>query len=84
MANRPHIIQNEQVFVKRALPRLIASIPERLIVTNRLVLLNPKGFAEKKLLRYFRRFGRIKSYDHENGFIDYDVRRCANVEGVRQ
>jgi len=74
MQKRPHLINGEQIFVKRALPRTIASIPERLVVTNRLVLPNSKKYDKQILRKYFQKFGHIKNFDYENGIIDYDVR----------
>jgi hypothetical protein len=73
MSKRPHLINGEQVFVKRALPRSTASIPERLVVTNRLVLSDSRKYQKKLLRTYFQEFGHIKKFDYENGFIDYDV-----------
>ncbi|CAF0917476.1 unnamed protein product [Adineta ricciae] len=72
MSNRPHIINGDEVFVKRALPRLTASIPERLIVTNRLILQDPYPQDKTLLQNYFRKYGRIKKIDLENGIIDYE------------
>jgi len=74
MQKRPHLINGEQIFVKRALPRTIASIPERLVVTNRLVLPNSNKYNKQILRNYFQKFGYIKNFDYENGIIDYDVR----------
>jgi len=74
MLKRPHLINGEEVFVKRALPRTIASIPERLVVTNRLVVSNSTKYDKKILRNYFQKFGQIKNFDYENGFIDYDVK----------
>jgi hypothetical protein len=73
MLARPHLINDEQIFVKRALPRLTASIPERLVVTNRLVIPNSTKYDKKILRNYFQKFGHIKNFDYEKGFIDYDV-----------
>ena len=73
MQKRPHLIDGEQIFVKRALSRITASIPERLVVTNRLVLSNPYKFDRQVLGNYFLKFGHIKKFDYENGLIDYDV-----------
>ncbi|CAF1056228.1 unnamed protein product [Adineta ricciae] len=72
MSRRPHIINGDEVFVKRALPRLTASIPERLIVTNRLILQDPYPQDKSLLQTYFRKYGRIKKIDLENGIIDYE------------
>ena len=74
MQKRPHIINDVQVFVKRALSRINASIPERLVVTNRLVVSCSTKFDKYILKNYLKEFGRIKNFDYENGFIDYDVR----------
>jgi hypothetical protein len=74
MQKRPHLINGEQIFVKRALPRTTASIPERLVVTNRLVLPNSNKYDKQILRNYFQKFGYIKNFDYENGIIDYDVR----------
>ncbi len=74
MLKRPHVINGEQVFVKRALPRLGASIPERLVVTNRLVITNPTHYRRKSLKQYFQKFGHIRKLDYPNGWIDFDVR----------
>jgi hypothetical protein len=75
MLKRPHLINGEEVFVKRALPRTIASIPERLVVTNRLVVSNSTKYDKKILRNYFQKFGQIKNFDYENSFIDYDVKK---------
>ena len=74
MQKRPHLINGEQIFVKRALPRTTASIPERLVVTNRLILPNSKKYDKQILRNYFQKFGHIKNFDYEKGIIDYDVR----------
>jgi hypothetical protein len=74
MHKRPHLINDIQVFVKRALSRITASIPERLVVTNRLVVSNSTKFEKQILKNYLQKFGRIKKFDYENGFIDYDVK----------
>jgi hypothetical protein len=74
MLKRPHIINNEHVFVKRTLPRLTATIPERLVVTNRLVLSNSNKYDKQSLRNYFQKFGYIKNFDYENGLIDFDVK----------
>lgn len=74
MSNRPHFINGEEVFVKRALPRSTSSIPERLIVTNRLILQDLHKHDKRLLRNYFQTFGHIKKLDIENGFIDYEVR----------
>ena len=73
MEKRPHQIHDEDVFVKRALTRVVATVPERLIVTNRLVLSDPKKFERRKLRQHFKKFGKIRNFDYENGIIDYDV-----------
>ena len=73
MSNRPHSINGDEVFVKRALPRSTASIPERLIVTNRLILQDLYKYDKRFLRAYFQKFGHIKKFDIEHGFIDYDV-----------
>lgn len=78
MLKRPHVINGEQIFVKRALSRLIASIPERLVVTNRLVIVNSIKYDKQILRNYFQKFGHIKNYDYEKGFIDFDVRKNKN------
>jgi len=75
MQKRPHIINNEQIFAKRALSRFNASIPERLVVTNRLVLSNINKFDKQMVRNYFHKFGRIRKFDYENGLIDFDVTR---------
>ena len=75
MANRPHVINGDAIFVKRALQRASSSIPERLIVTNRLIL-EDFDKRDKHLLRdYFQKYGHIKKFSIEHGFIDYDVSR---------
>ncbi|CAF3492756.1 unnamed protein product [Rotaria sp. Silwood1] len=71
MSKRPHIINGEEIFVKRALPRLTASIPERLVVTNRLVISNSTKYDKETLRNYFKKLGYIKKFDYEKGFIDY-------------
>ncbi|CAF3708759.1 unnamed protein product [Rotaria sordida] len=71
MSKRPHFINGEEIFVKRALPRLTASIPERLVVTNRLVLSNSTKYDKETLRRYFKKLGYIKKFNYEKGFIDY-------------
>jgi hypothetical protein len=73
MSKRPHFIDGEEVFVKRALPRTTASIPERLVVTNRLVLPDSTKYDERILKNYFQKLGHIKRFNYEDGFIDYDV-----------
>ena len=73
MSKRPHCINGEVIFVKRALSRLTASIPERLVVTNRLVVQNSSRYSKTSLLEYFEQFGHIRQFDYERGFIDYDV-----------
>ncbi len=82
MKNRPHIINDVQVFVKRALSRAIASIPERLVVTNRLVVPSSTKFDKHILKNYLKRFGQIKNFDYENGLIDYDV-RTSSVDSMK-
>ena len=72
MAKRPHRIHDQEIFVKRALTRAIATIPERVVVTNRLVVSNSHRFARRKLRRYFKNFGSIRNLDYENGWIDFD------------
>ncbi|CAF3171978.1 unnamed protein product [Rotaria socialis] len=72
MSNRPHIISGEEVFVKRALPRTTSSIPERLIVTNRLILQNLHKYNKQLVRSYFQKFGFIKKVDTEYGFIDFE------------
>ena len=73
MSNRPHLIKGQEVFVKRALPRSTSSIPERLIVTNRLILQDIHKHNKHLLRNYFQKFGQIKKFDIEHGFIDYEV-----------
>jgi len=73
MSNRPHFINGEEVFVKRALPRSTSTIPERLIVTNRLIIQDLHQHDKRFLRTYFQRFGPIKKIDIERGFIDYEV-----------
>jgi hypothetical protein len=73
MSNRPHSINGDEVFVKRALPRSTASIPERLTVTNRLILQDLHKHDKHLLRNYFQKFGDIKKIDIEHGFIDYKV-----------
>jgi hypothetical protein len=73
MSNRPHVINGEEVFVKRALPRSTSSIPERLIVTNRLILQDFHKHSKHLLRKYFQKLGPIKKFDIEHGFIDYEV-----------
>lgn len=75
MSNRPHFICGEEVFVKRTLPRATSSVPERLIVTNRLVLEDFHKYNKHHIRNYFQKFGVIKRIDTENGFIDYEVSR---------
>jgi len=72
MSNRPHFINGKEVFVKRALPRSTSSIPERLIVTNRLILQDLHQHDKRFLRHYFQKFGPIKKFDIEHGFIDYE------------
>lgn len=72
MSNRPHQINGEEVFVKRALPRSTSSIPERLIVTNRLVLHDFYQHDKHHLRNYFQKLGSIKKFDLDKGFIDYE------------
>ena len=74
MNNRPHLINGEQVFVKRALPRTTASIPERLVVTNRLVLSDSTKYDKQNLRNYFQKLGQITKFNYKRGFIDYDVK----------
>ncbi|CAF3172261.1 unnamed protein product [Rotaria sp. Silwood2] len=71
MSQRPHVIKGEEIFVKRALPRSTASIPERLVVTNRLVLCNSTKYDKECLRNYFKKLGYIKKFDYETGLIDY-------------
>ena len=73
MSKRPHCINGELIFVKRALSRKTASIPERLIVTNRLVVHDSTRYNRTSLLEYFEQFGHIRQFDYQHGFIDYDV-----------
>lgn len=73
MCRRPHLINGEEIFVKRALPRLTASIPERLVVTNRLVLSNASYHDNESLQNYFKKLGPIKKFDYEKGLIDFRV-----------
>lgn len=72
MSKRPHKIHDEEIFVKRALTRTMATIPERLVVTNRLVVSNAKQFSRSKLHEYLTKFGSIRNFDYENGLIDFD------------
>ncbi|UJR29077.1 hypothetical protein I4U23_010291 [Adineta vaga] len=72
MSSRPHIINGDEIFVKRALPRSTSSIPERLIVTNRLILQDLFTHDKNLLQNYFQKYGRIKKIDVEQGFIDYE------------
>jgi len=72
MSNRPHFINGEEVFVKRALPRSTSTIPERLIVTNRLILQDLHQYDKRYLRNYFQKFGPIKKFDIEHGFIDFE------------
>jgi hypothetical protein len=74
MQKRPHLINNIEVFVKRALSRITASIPERLVVTNRLVISNSTKCEKQILKNYLQKFGQIIKFDYEHGFIDFDVR----------
>lgn len=74
MSNRPHYINGDEVFVKRALPRSTSSIPERLIVTNRLILHDSHKHDKYYLRNYFQKQGPVKKFDLEKGFIDYAVR----------
>lgn len=73
MSDRPHIIGGDEVFVKRALPRLISSIPERLIVTNRLVIQDLTQYDKHAIQNHFQKFGHIKKIDFEHDFIDFEV-----------
>ena len=79
MQKRPHIIDDVQVFVKRALSRVNASIPERLVVTNRLVVPSSTKFEKQTLKNYLQKFGPIKKFDYEHGFVDYNVRILFNA-----
>ncbi|CAF1220240.1 unnamed protein product [Adineta steineri] len=72
MSKRPHLINGEEVFVKRALSRTTATIPERLVVTNRLVVIDSTRYDRRILRNYFQKLGHIKNFDYENGRIDYD------------
>ena len=74
MSNRPHVINGALIFVKRALSRVTASIPERLVVTNRLVLSDSTRYDKQSLRNYFENFGSIKNFDYKKGFIDFDVK----------
>jgi len=74
MSSRPHQINGKEVFVKRALPRSTSSIPERLIVTNRLVLHDFHQHDKHHLRNYFQKLGSVKKFDLDKGFIDYEVR----------
>ncbi|CAF1244081.1 unnamed protein product [Rotaria magnacalcarata] len=71
MSARPHLINDEEIFVKRALPRLTASIPERLVVTNRLLLSKSTNYDKESLRNYFNKLGSIKKFHYEKGLIDY-------------
>jgi hypothetical protein len=73
MSKRPHIINGDLIFVKRALSRVTASIPERLVVTNRLFLPDSTKYDKHSLRNYFHSLGHIKNFDYKKGFIDYDV-----------
>lgn len=73
MQKRPHLINDSEVFVKRALSRINASIPERLVVTNRLVISNINKHDQDKLRQYLQKFGPIVNFDYEHGLIDFDV-----------
>ncbi|CAF3777355.1 unnamed protein product [Adineta steineri] len=72
MSNRPHFINGEEIFVKRALPRSTSSIPERLIVTNRLISQDLYKYDKNLLKNYFQKYGNIKKIDIENGYIDFE------------
>ena len=65
--------------MKRALPRFSASIPERLIVTNRLVVQDCYKYDPIALRNYFQKFGHIKKFDYEQGFVDFDVCQHLNT-----
>ena len=73
MSNRPHFINGEEVFVKRALPRSTSTIPERLVVTNRLIFQDLHQHDKRAVRTYFQKFGPIKKIDLEHGYIDYEV-----------
>lgn len=73
MSNRPHFINGEEVFVKRALPRSTSTIPERLVVTNRLIFQDLHQHDKRAVRTYFQKFGPIKKLDLEHGHIDYEV-----------
>ncbi|CAF2589040.1 unnamed protein product [Rotaria sp. Silwood2] len=72
MSSRPHFIRGEEIFVKRALPRGTSSVPERIIVTNRLVLKDLHKYDKYLIRNYFQKFGYIKKIDIKYGFIDYE------------
>lgn len=73
MSNRPHLINDKEIFVKRALPRSTASIPERLVVTNRLVFSNSSNHDKQTLQDYFNKLGRVKRFYYEKSLIDFNV-----------
>ncbi|CAF1250549.1 unnamed protein product [Rotaria sp. Silwood1] len=72
MSSRPHFICDEEIFVKRALPRATSSVPERIIVTNRLILQDLHKYDKHLVRNYFHKFGYIKKIDIKYGFIDYE------------
>lgn len=72
LADRPHCLNGEQIFVKRALPRCSATVPERLIVTNRLVVQDCHKYDPNVLRNYLQKFGHIKKFDYDQGFVDFD------------
>ncbi|CAF0932123.1 unnamed protein product [Rotaria sordida] len=72
MSSRPHFICGEEVFVKRALPRSTSSVPERLIVTNRLILQDLNKYDKHLVRNYFQKFGFVKKINIDYGFIDYE------------
>ena len=83
MQNRPHVINDSEIFVKRALSRITASIPERLVVTNRLVVSNSIEHDRDKLRVYLQKFGPIINFNYEHGLIDFDVTRISRISSMR-
>lgn len=83
MSNRPHFINGDEVFVKRTLPRSTSTIPERLIVTNRLILQDLHQHDKRSLRTYFQKFGSIKKFDIEHGFIDYEVSHFSKISDLK-
>ncbi|CAF0809503.1 unnamed protein product, partial [Didymodactylos carnosus] len=90
MRERPHYIRGKEVLVKRALPRQLFTVQERLVLTRRLILndIDNRVHDERSIRLYFQTYGRILCFklDKKNRccFIDYDDYDCVDHILIRR